>query len=202
MNIRVAFFLALISIFVFHFKFHFRPFVDRIKDLEPKNQNQNLTETIRVIEEETPKRNYIVRFFYYKKADDHKIYLLENLGLFDGWKWIDRRNPASSFPTDFGLVSIEQPVQSSLIEELGKLGLVKDVSVDLSYSRSLFAKDERKGGSFVNGKKRPGKIFTSMSFSEREYHSPLSNSSISWQRKLMMEVNFICSSDSFLGNRI
>ncbi|OVA20347.1 Peptidase S8/S53 domain [Macleaya cordata] len=187
MNTRAALFLALVSISVFHFQSPLEPFVDWIKFLEPKNQT--FTETSRVIEE-TPKRNYIVRFFEYKKADDHRIYLQENLGLLKGWKWIERRNPASSFPTDFGLVSIEESVQTDLIKDFGKLGLVKDVSVDLSYSRSLFA---NKGGSFVDGNKRPGKIFTSMSFSDGEYHSGLSNSSISWKRKLMMERSQVTS---------
>ncbi|KAI3854547.1 hypothetical protein MKW92_042079 [Papaver armeniacum] len=184
-----AFFLALISIYLFHLRLS----VDEIKVIQPNSENQNYNVTTNDGEEATSKRNYIVRFLDYKKADDHKVYLEENLGLVKGWEWIERRNPASAFPTDFGLVSIEQAFYTSLIERIGKLGFVKDVSVDLSYSRGLLSKDRRKRGSFDNGKKRPGKIFTSMSFSDGEYHSPLSNSSISWQRKLMMERSQVTS---------
>ncbi|KAI3883967.1 hypothetical protein MKX03_028603 [Papaver bracteatum] len=184
-----AFFLALISIYILHLRLS----VDEIKVIQPNSENQNYNVTTNDGGEATSKRNYIVRFLDYKKADDHKVYLEENLGLFEGWKWIERRNPASAFPTDFGLVSIEQAFYTSLIERIGKLGFVKDVSVDLSYSRGLLSKDRRKRGSFDNGKKRPGKIFTSMSFSDGEYHSPLSNSSISWQRKLMMERSQVTS---------
>ncbi|KAI3933149.1 hypothetical protein MKW92_008249 [Papaver armeniacum] len=184
-----AFFLALISIYLFHLRLS----VDEIDGIQPNSENQNYNVTTNDGEEATSKRNYIVRFLDYKKADDHKVYLEENLGLVKGWEWIERRNPASAFPTDFGLVSIEQAFYTSLIERIGKLGFVKDVSVDLSYSRGLLSKDRRKRGSFDNGKKRPGKIFTSMSFSDGEYHSPLSNSSISWQRKLMMERSQVTS---------
>lgn len=106
-----------------------------------------------------------------------------------GWRWIARRNPASAYPTDFGLVSIEEgPAREGLIGEIGRLGLVKDVSLDLSYGRGLLRESGDRVGAFVDGMKRPGKIFTSMSFSEGEgeyYTTAISNSSISWRRHLL-----------------
>lgn len=142
--------------------------------------------------------NHIIRFTDYKKAEDHKIYLQKEVK-FDGWEWIERKNPASKFPTDFGLVSIEDSKRDVLIGKFEELELVKDVSLDLSYQRVILeengVKDEGKVGSFVDGKKRPGKIFTSMSFSEADGDNAkvanTSNMRISWGRNLMEQVGFI-----------
>lgn len=98
-----------------------------------------------------------------------------------------------------------------MIGEIQRLGLVKDVNADFSYRRrDLLAKKtkstsrsrSRAGasariGAFVDEKKRPGKIFTAMSFSEGKYHSPFSNSSIRWGRQLFMQVILVLS--SFFG---
>lgn len=88
-----------------------------------------------------------------------------------------------------------------MVGEIGKLGLVKDVNVDLSYRRDLLG--EEKGasarvGAFMDGKKRPGKIFTAMSFSEGggggggegegAYHFAISNAAVRWGRQLLMQV--------------
>jgi hypothetical protein len=42
----------------------------------------------------------------------------------------------------------------------------------------------------MDGKKRLGKIFTAMSFSEGkgEYHSAICNASVRWGRQLLMQV--------------
>ncbi|KAJ4958200.1 hypothetical protein NE237_025311 [Protea cynaroides] len=197
LSLRRSLLFALLSIALFHFR-PFQPYIDRFRSLEAKEVTLNLTERISRsddivrIKEESCRRNYIVRFIEYKKAEEHRIYLEESIWL-SGWEWIERRNPAASFPTDFGLVSIEDSVRIALVEEFGKLELVKDVSVDKSYSRSLFVNGRNRGGTFVDGKKRPGKIFTSMSFSEGEYYTPLSNSSISWKRKLNMQRSQVTS---------
>lgn len=96
-----------------------------------------------------------------------------------------------------------------MIGEIQRLGLVKDVNADFSYRRrDLLAKKTRsrsrststssaRVGAFVDGKKRPGKIFSAMSFSEGEYHFPISNSSIRWGRQLFMQVILVRS--SFFG---
>ncbi|XP_042498714.1 subtilisin-like protease SBT6.1 [Macadamia integrifolia] len=189
---------ALVSIAIFYFQPSFQPYIDQVRSFEAKEVTLNLTETnprsddIVRIKEETSRRNYIVRFLEYKKAEEHRIYLEENVRL-SGWEWIERRNPAASFPTDFGLVSIEDSVRTARVEDIGKLELVKDISIDMSYSRSLFVKEWDRVGAFVNGKKRPGKIFTSMSFSEGGYHTPLSNSTLSWKRKLTMQRSQVTS---------
>ncbi|XP_061374496.1 subtilisin-like protease SBT6.1 isoform X2 [Gastrolobium bilobum] len=133
--------------------------------------------------------NYIVGFSEYKSAEHHRAYLESSLGS-KGWWWIDRRNPAAKYPTDFGLVSVED---LGLIEVIRKLGLVKYVSLDMSYKRGLMKHHERdkKVGAFVDGKKRPGKIFTTMSFCEaeegEEEEEDIRNNSIKLGRQLMMQ---------------
>lgn len=133
-------------------------------------------------------KSYIVRFREYKQASDYRSYLESGLG-FEGWKWIERHNPAAKYPTDFGLVSIEEGLRDGVIKGIERLGLVKDVNLDFSYNRGLL------GGSFKEEKKRPGKIFTSMSFRDGEhvYASELSNSSIDWGRHLLMQKSQVTS---------
>lgn len=141
------------------------------------------------------RRNHIIRFLGYEKAEDHRKYLQESVK-FEGWEWIERKNPAAKFPTDFGLVAIEDAKRDVLIGKFESLELVKDVSVDLSYKVGLLEekgnKNGGKVGAFVDGKKRPGKIFTSMSFSEMEenHHAvaSTSNMTIRWNRNLLMQV--------------
>ncbi|KAJ8749806.1 hypothetical protein K2173_013209 [Erythroxylum novogranatense] len=138
------------------------------------------------------RNNYIVRFTDYREAKDHRLYLESLVGLNGGWEWIERRNPAMKYPTDFGVIAIEETETDRVVREIERLGLVKDVNVDFSYKRELLAGGE---GSFVNGKKRPGKIFTSMSLSEGEYFTvaSTSNSSIHWGRHLLMQKSQVTS---------
>lgn len=145
-------------------------------------------------------RNYIIRFIGYRKAEDHRKYLQETVK-FVGWEWIARKNPAANFPTDFGLVAIEDAKREVLIGKLETLELVKDVSLDLSYKFGLLEEKENNNGgrvgAFVDGKKGPGKIFTSMSFSEMEenHHAvaSTSNMTIRWSRNLMMQKSQVTS---------
>lgn len=101
-----------------------------------------------------------------------------------------RKNPASKFPTDFGVVSVNE---LGVIEEIKKLGLVKYVSLDMSYKRGLMKHRNDKVGSFVDGNKRPGKIFTRMSFcdaEEQEDDFVKRNDSIKLGRELLIQVFF------------
>lgn len=72
---------------------------------------------------------------------------------------------------------------------------MKDVSVDSGYSRSMFADGSGKGGAFSDAKKRPGKIFTSMSIEDEGEGAcnPAINTSVSWRRKLMMQRSQVTS---------
>ena len=142
-----------------------------------------------------------MRFSEYRIAGEHRRYLRSRLRS-PGWGWIERRNPAARFPTDFGLVWIEESARDGVVREIEKLGLVKDVNVDASFRRGLLREEKRKTdsyrdrvrvGAFVDGKKRPGKIFTAMSFGEDrggdgEYRAATSNVSLSWRRELLAEV--------------
>ncbi|KAL0339060.1 UNVERIFIED_CONTAM: Subtilisin-like protease SBT6.1 [Sesamum angustifolium] len=144
--------------------------------------------------EETAPRNHIIRFFHYKQAQDLREYLEGNVKS-NGWKWVERHNPAMKFPTDFALVSIEERLKEFLVGEFEKLELVKDVSLDVSYQRGVL--EEKAVGAFVDGKKRPGKIFTAMSFGEGENSTgAVANTSgvrISWRRNLMMQKSQVTS---------
>ncbi|XP_047970773.1 subtilisin-like protease SBT6.1 isoform X1 [Salvia hispanica] len=135
--------------------------------------------------------NHIIRFLQYNNAHELRAYLERHVKC-SGWKWVERPNPAASFPTDFALVAIEDRRREFLIGEFGKLELVKDVSFDLSYQRVVLSAHEESGaGAFVDGKKkRPGKIFTSMSFTERENSAP---ANASWRRSLMMQKSQVTS---------
>ncbi|XP_021277177.1 subtilisin-like protease SBT6.1, partial [Herrania umbratica] len=177
--LKSSLFILLLSLSLLHFKLSSDPTVNQSLTLTP-NRTQPQPQTTR--------NNYIIRFTDYKPASDHRSYLESSLRS-DGWEWIERRNPASKFPTDFGLVSIKDSVKEALIGKIERLGLVKDVNVDLSYNRGML------GAAFENGKKRPGKIFTSMSFSEEKncHDSCLSNSSINWSRHLLMQRSQVTS---------
>ncbi|KAH9624048.1 hypothetical protein KSS87_019117 [Heliosperma pusillum] len=147
--------------------------------LDPPPQSQTLTLT--------PPRNYIVRFTDYKFADDHRSYLRRYINSLD-WDWIDRSNPAARFPTDFGVVSIGG---DSVIAEIEKLSGVKDVVLDFRYTRSVLAKEESTESEVCGVKKKPGKMFTKMSFEESEgvdsgtHWSSISNQTINWRRNLL-----------------
>ncbi|KAD6795131.1 hypothetical protein E3N88_06027 [Mikania micrantha] len=163
-------------------------------------QNQTLTlKSSPPSKEQQPvasRRNYIVRFNEYKKSEHHKEYLEQNTkgksNCTSSWDWINRNNPASRFPTDFGVVSIDDAEADSLITEFESLGMVKDVTVDSSYQlRNLLGRNEKEHeriGSFFDGKKRPGKIFTSMSFGECE-----ENQTIEWRRELLSHKSQVTS---------
>lgn len=118
------------------------------------------------------------------------------MGRLGGWRWIERKNPAAAFPTDFGVVQIDDEQRKELVEEFQQLELVKDVWVDSSYSRDVLLVNEgaRKDGTLEEEKKKPGKLFTSMSFEEVDAeYGPSGNSSVSWTRKLMMERSQVTS---------
>ncbi|KAL3327841.1 hypothetical protein AABB24_035488 [Solanum stoloniferum] len=139
-------------------------------------------------------RNYIVRFHQYKEAKDLQNYLQNNVK-FKGWEWIERKNPAARFPTDFGLVAIEESVKELLLENFRKLVLVKDVSLDLSYQRVVLEEKNEKIGDFINENKRAGKIFSAMSFSEDQNYAVAntSNMKLSWKRELLMQKSQVTS---------
>lgn len=144
--------------------------------------------------QESCSRNYIVRFYHYKEAEDLRNYL-QNYVKLKGWEWIERKNPAARFPTDFGLVAIEESVKELLLENFRKLDLVKDVSLDLSYQRVVLEEKNEKIGAFIDGNKRAGKIFTAMSFSEDQNYAVAntSNMKISWKRELLMQKSQVTS---------
>lgn len=132
----------------------------------------------------------------YRRAEELREYLKSSVRS-DGWDWIERNNPAKKYPTDFGLVWIEESSREMVVSEIGSLGMVKDVNADVRYGRGLLAEGKRdKVGAFVDGEKRPGKILTAMSFSEADgdaFYSAASNYSVSWRRRLMSQRSQVTS---------
>ncbi|XP_057750293.1 subtilisin-like protease SBT6.1 [Arachis stenosperma] len=187
----LSIFFIFIALFLYHFHFQSQPSSPNPSQTLPPNSTDHGTPS---------RRNYIVRFRHYKTAHHHRSYLESNLRS-RGWHWIHRHNPAAKFPTDFALVSVED----GLIRQIEALPLVKDLHLDMSYTRGLLHKDRThkgKGGAFVDGKKRPGKIFTSMSFTEEPYRdgddepphcSFTRNSSVKLGRQLLMQRSQVTS---------
>ncbi|KAJ3683096.1 hypothetical protein LUZ60_013323 [Juncus effusus] len=135
--------------------------------------------------------NYVVRFVSYRHAPEHRAYLESSLSFPTyTWRWIDRLNPAASFPTDFALLQIRN---SYVIDAIKKLDLIKDVHLEGKYKRELFEADPGNGGN----EKRKGKSFTRMSFEEdgegERVWSGYSNSSLSWKRQLLMQRSQVTS---------
>lgn len=152
----------------------------------PQHQNLNPQNVTDSESETATKTNYIIRFKQYKPAKDHRIYL-ESKVRSSGWGWIERINPAAKYPTDFGVLWIEESEKDAVVGEIERLEMVKDVNVEFKYQRVLL------GGSFLDGKKRPGKIFTSMSFEEGTDSSPMadtSNTTLNWSRHLLAQVRY------------
>ncbi|XP_076911400.1 subtilisin-like protease SBT6.1 isoform X1 [Bidens hawaiensis] len=140
----------------------------------------------------SPQTNYIVRFTQYKPSNTHKQYLLQNTNNCSNWKWVHRNNPASGYPTDFGLVAIDDVEVGYVIGEFERLEMVKDVTVDSSIRLRdlLMGNDGKRIGAFSDGKKRrPGKIFTSMSFGEAED----GNLTVDWRRELLSHKSQVTS---------
>ncbi|KAF3441932.1 hypothetical protein FNV43_RR15847 [Rhamnella rubrinervis] len=184
-----TFSLCIFSVFLSFFVLHHAP------PYSP-NQSQPLNSSR---SHQINRSNYIVRFTIYKSAQAHRKYLELGLRL-GGWGWIERRNPAAKYPTDFGLVWIEDSSREGVIEEIERLELVKDVNMDVTYRRDLLNEGRRdKDGAFVDGQKRPGKIFTSMSFSDGDgdgdcqYYTAMTNSSINWGRQLLSQRSQVTS---------
>ncbi|KAL4572223.1 hypothetical protein LXL04_018993 [Taraxacum kok-saghyz] len=184
-NFSFIFLLISISIYRFNNPPHYQTLIPT-----PSLQQQQPVVT---------RKNYIVRFIQYKKAEDHKTYLEQNANEIPNvscsWEWIDRNNPASKFPTDFGVVAIDSDSVDSIVKKFETLDIVKDVRVDSSYQlRNLLGGRKTKRyeriGAFVDGRKRPGKIFTSMSFTDGEDFvaaAITANQTTDWNRQLLSQ---------------
>ncbi|EOA19869.1 hypothetical protein CARUB_v10000118mg [Capsella rubella] len=155
----------------------------------PQRQNLNQQNVTRSESEVATDTNYIIRFKQYKPAKNHRIYL-ESKVRSGGWGWIERINAAAKYPTDFGVLWIEESEKEAVVGEIEGLEMVKDVNVEFKYQRVLL------GGSFPDGKKRPGKIFTSISLEEGADSSTMANTSnttLNWGRHLLGQKTQITS---------
>lgn len=117
---------------------------------------------------------WIVRFKDYKYASEHRSVLIQSIGEMEknSWVWIERNNPASKFPTDFGLLTIHSQETKRRIESLS---FVKDVNPEMKFTRALLFDIEDKVHESKKSydsrgpiEKPPGRFRTKMSWSEGE----------------------------------
>lgn len=141
---------------------------------------------------------YVVRFVEYRPAEEHRGYLEDGLREppsppAGSWRWVERRNPAAAYPTDFAVLEIRDEHRDAVVAAVQELGRVRDVHVDTSYSRGVLSVDR--------SQQQRGKRFTAMSFECEEggggkeaVSCPKSNySSGSWRRKLHMQKSHVTS---------
>lgn len=59
---------------------------------------------------------HIVRFKSYEMAGQHRAALTAALGggAAGGWEWVERHNPAAAYPTDFGLLRLDEEAEASM----------------------------------------------------------------------------------------
>jgi len=155
-------------------------------------------------EEETPPASsrHVVRFLEYRRAEEHREYL--DAGLRGGaaaapapaaaWRWVERRNPAAAFPTDFAVLEIRDAHRDAVVAAVRALGRVRDVHADATYSRSPLS------AAAAADRPRPprrGKLFTAMSFEGEEESGGEgeagNSSSATWGRRLLLQVHDLCS---------
>ncbi|GAB4817967.1 hypothetical protein N2152v2_005013 [Parachlorella kessleri] len=88
---------------------------------------------------------FIVRFKEYRMAEEH-LQRLERALVGRGlvWHWVHRRNAASTFPTDFGLLRLGEPVDAAR-GFLSQLGFVKGVHPDRKFTRAPLWASPRSG---------------------------------------------------------
>ncbi|BBN19114.1 membrane-bound transcription factor site-1 protease [Marchantia polymorpha subsp. ruderalis] len=96
-------------------------------------------ENLRVIGEVA--NEYIVRFREYQDALAHRRALEQAVGA-EGWEWVDRNNPASAFPTDFGLLRIPDSQREPVLSRLSGASIVRDVSHQMKFTRGLASESE------------------------------------------------------------
>jgi membrane-bound transcription factor site-1 protease len=142
-----------------------------------------------------PAARYVVRFREYRPAEDHRGYLEDRLRgapSAGAWRWVERRNPAAAYPTDFAVLEIRDARREDVLAAVRALDRVRDVHADASHSRGVLSADQPPQGR--------GKRFTAMSFECQEEgvggdnggisSQNASSSSGSWRRKLQMQVHF------------
>ncbi|GMH39212.1 hypothetical protein BSKO_07110 [Bryopsis sp. KO-2023] len=81
---------------------------------------------------------YIVRFVEYRQAEELRKDLVALLGS-EGkrWNWIERRNKAAEFPTDFGIVNLGKELLDRLKELIPSVASIRDVHPDSKILRTL-----------------------------------------------------------------
>ncbi|CAN6190773.1 unnamed protein product [Urochloa humidicola] len=140
-----------------------------------------------------PASRYVVRFVEYRRAEEHRGYLDAGLGgaalAAASWRWVERRNPAAAFPTDFAVLEIRDAHRGAVVAAVRALGRVRDVHADATYSRSVLSAADQPAPP-----PRRGKLFTAMSFEGEEEGGEIANSSsATWKRRLLLQRSQVTS---------
>nr|CAB3467134.1 unnamed protein product [Digitaria exilis] len=147
-----------------------------------------------------PASRHVVRFLEYRTAEEHREYLgagLRGAALAAlSWRWVERRNPAAAFPTDFAVLEIRDAHREAVVAAVRELGRVRDVHADATYSRSaLSAADRPPPGR--------GKLFTAMSCEGEEGGGEMGNSSsATWRRKLLLQERTNWTNEDTLNDNL
>ncbi|CAN6202417.1 unnamed protein product [Urochloa humidicola] len=138
-----------------------------------------------------PASRYVVRFVEYRRAEEHREYLdagLRGAAFAGSWRWVERRNPAAAFPTDFAALEIRDARRDDVLAAVRALVRVRDVHADASYSRSVLSAADRAPPP------RRGKLFTAMSFEGEQEGAEITNSSsATWWRRLLLQRSQVTS---------
>ncbi|XP_066369051.1 subtilisin-like protease SBT6.1 [Miscanthus floridulus] len=152
-------------------------------------------------EETAPASRHVVRFLEYRRAEEHREYL--DAGLRGGaaapaaaWRWVERRNPAAAFPTDFAVLEIRDAHREAVVAAVRALGRVRDVHADATYSRSPLSAAAAAAADRPRPPRR-GKLFTAMSFEGEEESGGEgeagNSSSATWGRRLLLQKSQVTS---------
>ena len=102
----------------------------------------------------------LVRFRHFDEVGTHKEAVLGALSSAFGergslWQWLDRKNAAMKFPTDFGVLWVSRAHKSVLLSFLSGLGCVKDVLPDarVNHTPQSLAGEVRAGSPFLGHRK-------------------------------------------------
>jgi len=148
-----------------------------------------------------PASRHVVRFLEYRRAEEHREYLDAGLrgavtpAPAAAWRWVERRNPAAAFPTDFAVLEIRDAHRDAVVAAVRALGRVRDVHADATYSRSPLSASA--GAPDRPRPPRRGKLFTAMSFEGEDEGGGEgeagNSSSATWGRRLLLQVHDLCS---------
>eukprot|EP00854_Cymbomonas_tetramitiformis_P002702 gene2702-3476_t len=88
---------------------------------------------------------YIIRFKQYKMQDEHRQNLaaaFEESLPESVWEWVERNNPAKRYPTDFGVLRVDEAALKAVQAAVALIPWVKDLTTQQKIFRSLSSESD------------------------------------------------------------